>query len=107
MHPTDLYSTHGLDTYKMVASGDTGRHYFLVLNGENFTEYLKDPLREFWHQKQRAAMNVLGNNCSSTQDQPNLTLFMCLYIGSVWIHGLELIWASWSSTSPKVAKQEG
>jgi len=65
MHPTDLYSTHGLDTYKVAPSGyifskkkraasrDTGRHYFLVINGENFSEYLKDPLRvtrpEFWH----------------------------------------------------------
>ena len=29
------------------------------------------------------------------------------YDGPIWIHGLELVWASWSSTSPKVAKQEG
>ena len=31
----------------------------------------------------------------------------CHHMGPVWIHGLELVWASWSSTSPKVAKQKG
>ena len=59
-----------------------------MINGEKFSEYLKDPLRvtrtEFWHQidyqKQRAAMNVLGNNCSSTQDQHNLALLWILCI---------------------------
>jgi hypothetical protein len=29
------------------------------------------------------------------------------FIGPVWIHGLELVLASWSSTSHKVSKHEG
>ena len=38
---------------------------------------------------------------------PLSTIIPHSIIGSVWIHGLELVWASLESTNPKRSKQEG
>ena len=38
---------------------------------------------------------------------PLSTIIPHSIIGSVWIHGLELVWVSLESTNPKRSKQEG
>ena len=86
-----------------------GRFFYLFLSKHctrgiswfHLMSLLSNLLRHF---RQKPCSEPFVPTESSTESCSHCRGILKRNIGPVWIHGLELVWASWSSTNPKVAK---